>query len=316
MLEKTHKIQELDKALGLNYRKQFEIAQTLNDAAVLADYHNWQKIRLNSQGYSQKAINDYFDKLRQLLKAGKLKSQARKIDELFNQSMLYSSVEDTINTPQKRVLEKIEVLYIQFLFNQKIHKASELIAKSLKNGIDVRDIYLHVFQPALYQIGYLWQINQINIAQEHYFTAATQTIMLQLYPYVIKKKTKDRRVVAAGTSQNMHDIGIRMVADFFEMDGWASFFLGANNPTSAILDAIHYFSPHVLALSVSVSEQLKTAQETIKRIRSEPANKDVKIILGGRPINQSPDLYRKMNADGFGRDAQEAVQIANRLTGS
>ena len=36
------------------------------------------------------------------------------------------------------------------------------------NGISVKDIYLHVFQSSLYEIGRLWQENKITVAQEHY----------------------------------------------------------------------------------------------------------------------------------------------------
>lgn len=35
-----------------------------------------------------------------------------------------------------------------------------------------------------------------------------------------------------------HEIGMRMVADFFEMEGWDTYYLGANTPTRSILQTI------------------------------------------------------------------------------
>jgi len=63
----------------------------------------------------------------------------------------------------------------------------------------VRDVYLNVFQRSQHEIGRLWQMNQITVAQEHYCTAATQWIMVQLYPYVFGTERIGRRLVAAET---------------------------------------------------------------------------------------------------------------------
>ena len=102
----------------------------------------------------------------------------------------------------------------------------------------MRDVYLHVFQRSQYEIGRLWQSNQISVAQEHLCTAATQLIMSQLYPFIFGTERRNRRVVAACVGGDLHEIGIRMVADFFEMDGWDTFYLGANVPITDIVQTV------------------------------------------------------------------------------
>ena len=37
------------------------------------------------------------------------------------------------------------------------------------------------------------------------------------------------------------------------------------------------------------------------------------ILVGGYPFLLSPDLWRRVGADGFASDAQQAVQVANAL---
>ena len=78
-----------------------------------------------------------------------------------------------------------------------------------------------------------WQMNRLTVAQEHYCTAATQMIMSQLYPYIFEGERNGRVLVATCVAENLHEIGVRMVTDFFEMDGWDTFYLGANVPTAS-----------------------------------------------------------------------------------
>ena len=74
--------------------------------------------------------------------------------------------------------------------------ASQLILTAVARGVTVKDIYLHVFQRTQYEIGRLWQINRISVAQEHFCTAATQLIMSQLYPHIFRTERVGRRLVA------------------------------------------------------------------------------------------------------------------------
>ena len=63
------------------------------------------------------------------------------------------------------------------------------------------------------------------MAQEHYCTAATQLIMSQLYPYIFTTGKNGRVLVGTCVSGDLHEIGVRMVSDFFEMEGWDTFYL-------------------------------------------------------------------------------------------
>ena len=65
----------------------------------------------------------------------------------------------------------------------------------------------------LREVGRLWQMNRLSVAQEHYVTAATQLIMSQLYPLVFRTARRDRRIVAACVGGELHELGVRMVAD-------------------------------------------------------------------------------------------------------
>ncbi|MDZ7717010.1 MAG: B12-binding domain-containing protein [Balneolaceae bacterium] len=98
-------------------------------------------------------------------------------------------------------------------------KAARLIEKLVDDGTSIKDIYEHIFQKTQYEVGALWQTNQITVAHEHYCTAATQLIMSQLYPKIFTTEKTGKRLVSCSVGNELHEIGIRMVTDFFEMEG-------------------------------------------------------------------------------------------------
>ncbi|MFW6365598.1 MAG: cobalamin B12-binding domain-containing protein [Spirochaetota bacterium] len=208
------------------------------------------------------------------------------------------------------------LLYQQFLsllLSGDRHGASSLILNQVESGTPVKDIYLHVFQASQYEIGRLWEINRISVAQEHFCTAATQLVMSQLYSHVFSTEKTGYRMIAASIGGELHEIGIRMVADFFEMAGWDTYYMGANTPTDTIIQAIRSLKTDLLALSVSMPFNLNDVVGVIRRVHEELADSNIKILVGGRPFNVSRDLWTKVGADGYAPNAEEAIIVADRL---
>jgi methanogenic corrinoid protein MtbC1 len=203
--------------------------------------------------------------------------------------------------------------YLAALLTGERRVASNMIMTAVERGAPIHDIYLLVFQRVLHEIGRLWQCNRISVAQEHYCTACTQTIMSQLYPYIFSGKRNGHRLVGTCVGGDLHEIGVRMVADFFEMAGWDTFYLGANVPIAGILQQVAERTPHVLAVSATLSSHLQAVADLIAAARA--TENPPRILVGGRPFNSLPDLWRDVGADGCGRDAAEAIVIAERWVG-
>jgi methanogenic corrinoid protein MtbC1 len=201
--------------------------------------------------------------------------------------------------------------YLDVLLRSDRSTARQLILDAVKEGIGVKDIYLGVFEPVQREVGRLWQTHRISVAQEHYCSASTQFIMSHLYPYIFNSKKNGRCLVATSVGNELHEIGIRMVADFFEMDGWDTIYLGANMPMEGIIQAIKEQKTDVLALSTTMTFHLSQIAELITQTRlSAP---EIKILVGGYPFNSSPTLWQHFGADGYGGNAEQAIEVANRL---
>jgi MerR family transcriptional regulator, light-induced transcriptional regulator len=210
-------------------------------------------------------------------------------------------------------LSLLAIQYQRALLRGERQVASRLVVDAVGRGTPVGDIYLQVFQPSQYEVGRLWQIDSISVAQEHYCTAATQLVMSQLYPHLFTGSRIGRTMVATCVASDLHELGARMVADFFEMAGWDTYYLGASTPHASVIDAVVERKADLLAISATIAYHVRGVEALITAVREDPRCARVKILVGGYPFNRAPELWRQVGADGSARDAQEAVAVAGRL---
>ncbi len=180
-------------------------------------------------------------------------------------------------------------------------------------GAPIRDVYLEVFQASQIEIGRLWETNRITVAQEHFCTAVTQMAMSQLYDRIFCSERAGRGLVATCVHGDLHELGVRMVSDFFEMEGWDTWYLGADTPVAGVIDTVADRKADVLAVSASLASHVRQVAETIEAFRASDACRDVIILAGGRPFNAVPDLWKRVGADGGAADARGAVEVVARM---
>ena len=156
-------------------------------------------------------------------------------------------------------------------------------------------------------------MQDISVAQEHYCTAATQLIMSQLYPHIFSVASTGGTLVATCVSGDLHEIGVRMVADFFEMEGWNTYYLGANTPTDEVVGALIERKADILAISATISGHLRAVSALINAVRANEACRHVTILVGGYPFMATSDLWRQIGADGTAPDAQDAIALASQF---
>lgn len=208
---------------------------------------------------------------------------------------------------------KIARQYIDALLKGDRRTASKIVMDAVNNNVPVKRIYLDVFQNSQYEIGRLWLSNQISVATEHFCSAATQSIMAQLYPHIFSTNRVGQTLVAACVGGELHEIGIRMVTDFFEMEGWDTYYLGANSPASGILKAVEENEANVVGLSAAMPYHRSLLRETIQQIRNSSTGKNVKILIGGNALNHDKDKWGDFGADGYAPNAEKAVEVASQL---
>lgn len=179
--------------------------------------------------------------------------------------------------------------YLQHLIKGERRQCSLLAKSYVQSGNSVMDLYEDVFKKALYEVGRLWETNKISVATEHMATAITEGILNELYAEFSFDKPIQKKVVVACVENELHQVGVKMVADVFEMNGWESFFLGTGVPTTELIRYLHEVKPDVLAISLSVFFNYASFIKMLKEIsHSMPG---LVILVGGQafthlPVNQ------------------------------
>jgi methanogenic corrinoid protein MtbC1 len=285
------------------------------DPTLFSHYIAWVRSLFNGLGLPENALVSTLDSTREVLQRELSSKAAIQTSQYIDEALHYlneAPLQPPSHMAEEGPLTKLAERFLKLLLETRLGEARALILQAVEEGVGVDDIYLEIFQRSQREIGRLWQLNRISVAQEHYCTAATQLIMAQLYPYIFGTEKTGKRLVAACAGGELHELGVRMVADMFEMSGWDTYYLGANVPARSIDLALAEYEAQVLALSMTMTFHLKNLMEIISTVRSGEY-RDVKILVGGYPFNISPHLWKKVEADGYARDAREAIRVADTL---
>jgi methanogenic corrinoid protein MtbC1 len=281
------------------------------DPAILADYISWLVGLFDSLGFGAGTALTTFRFL------GAAAAAALSGPESGILLAFIDTAIDLARTPateaEPAMADPRAVTYLGHILGERRKAAVDYIMSLHSDGVPLKDIYLSVFGPVQRELGRLWQTRKIGVAQEHYGTAITQLAMARLYPALFSGERKSRRMAAAGVGGELHELGIRMVADFFEMDGWDSRYYGANLPPAELAKAVASDKPDLLCLSATMPWHVQDLKETITAVRSIPGMAALPILAGGRPFVVSPDLWRSIGADGTAATAQGALKLAEKL---
>jgi methanogenic corrinoid protein MtbC1 len=136
---------------------------------------------------------------------------------------------------QSKVLRELQSQYLEALRLGSGRQADRVVQTALDQAIPVGEVYLDIFQPVAYEIGQLWQRNEFSVAQEHLATAIMERQMGDIHALFRATQIRARTLVLGCVAEEWHRLGARMVADFFEQDGWTVHYLGAAVPTETLV---------------------------------------------------------------------------------
>lgn len=170
--------------------------------------------------------------------------------------------------------------YVEHLLKGEGRHCEEIVRSLLERDISVKSLYVDLFQRSMYEVGDLWEHNRISVAVEHLATSVTQKLMNVVYPLLFAGEKTGRKAAIACVANEYHQLGSRMVADIFELNGWDGYFLGSDTPVPDLLDFIEVKEVDILCLSVSVTFNFAVLNRTIETIRH--AGSRIPVLLGGQ----------------------------------
>lgn len=287
-----------------------------SEPKLFVDYIAWAKVMLASRNVPSEDLANHLQVVRDVV-ADAVPSEMRELIRGYINTALshlpqypaqvLSFLEDG------EPLAEIAKSYLAALLRYERHAATQLILDAVDAGTSVKDIYCHVFEPCQREIGRLWQVNMVSVAQEHYCTASTQLAMALLYPRMFaQKRTRIGTLVAACVPGELHEIGSRLVCDLLEMEGWDTVYLGASVPVTALLDTVKACHADILAISASMTFHINAVRQLILALRGSNIAPPPKILVGGYAFRLAPELWRDVGADGFAKDSLETIELLKK----
>jgi 5-methyltetrahydrofolate--homocysteine methyltransferase len=129
-----------------------------------------------------------------------------------------------------------------------------------------------------------------------------------------EKPTEPLGKVLMGTVEgDIHDIGKDVVVFMLEANGFEVIDLGVDVSPDAFVQKIGETRPDVVGMSGLLTLAFQSMKETVDAIREAGLRDEVKIMLGGAPVDEHVQEYS--GADGWGKDAMEAVALARQWVG-
>ncbi|NTU83926.1 MAG: hypothetical protein HGA45_31900 [Chloroflexales bacterium] len=205
--------------------------------------------------------------------------------------------------------------YLQALVAGSGRKADHVVEAALDLALPPQRIYLDIFQPTAYAVGQLWQRNKVSVAQEHLATAILERQMGELHPLFRPARQRPHTLVLGCVPDEWHRVGSRMVADFFEADGWTVHYLGANVPIGELVGIARESAADLVGLSAEMLFNLTRVAELVRALGKSGLD-GIPVIAGGMPFIAQPELARALNLRGSADHAESAVSLANSIVGA
>jgi MerR family transcriptional regulator, light-induced transcriptional regulator len=168
---------------------------------------------------------------------------------------------------------------------------------------DIVTLYNEVLSPALTEPVCLSTQKSICIWEEHVRTSIVRTVIENCFLFVSKERDQKYKspprgkVILVCPTEELHEIGARMVMDYFTLCGFSVTFIGANTPQDEIVSAIQYLKPVYVAISITNYYNLVAARYAVQRICSQKGALNFQVILGGLACRYHPETCREMGAD-------------------
>ena len=192
-------------------------------------------------------------------------------------------------------VDQVYAAYLECLLHGDQRGCGIIVQRLLTEGISFENLYIDLFQKAMYHTGDLWMKNRISVATEHLITSITLSMMTLVHPLLLNAPRNGKKAVVTCVDGELHQVGGRMVSDMFELHGWDSYFLGANTPVEGLLEMLGEKQPDVLCFSVSLSSHISQFNETVEKVRTRFP--DLSILAGGQAflhntaeVNSDPSL--------------------------
>ena len=189
----------------------------------------------------------------------------------------------------------------------------EFTKAALLEGIKAEELLNEVLMPAIGQVGELFEKGKYFLPQLIAGAEAMKMAIEVLEPHLAgDDQSEDMPVIVIATVEgDIHDIGKNLVALMLKNCGFKVVDLGKDVPAPVILEKAKEHGAQIIALSALMTTTMVEMKKVVRLVKEQKM--DVKVMIGGAVTTR--EYAEEIGADGFSKDAAEAVKLAKKLCG-
>ena len=210
-------------------------------------------------------------------------------------------------------LRELREDYRRLIREGRFDRALEILIEGFLRGIPVVEIFGKIIEPVLIEIGTQWEGGEITAVREHLYTEKIRGHIEMVAYNAPKNRAKGIRCAAAAVGGEMHTLGLLMISNLLELEGFEVFYLGTNTPAPELVRLCIDESIRILALSVTMDYHINALSSLIDAVRSEPALRTLKILAGGSAVNRNPEVWKTSGADGYATGIDSILEEIRRV---
>lgn len=214
---------------------------------------------------------------------------------------------------QAAVEQSVEQLLKEAVLKGNKKGITDITKKALEEGRAAKQLLDDVLLPAINEVGELFDKGKYFLPQLIASAEAMKTSIEYLEPLLTEGGQREEisTIVIATVEGDIHDIGKNPVTLMLKNYGFRVIDLGKDVSKETIVQAAKEHNAQIIALSALMTTTMQQMRHVIEYAKEQGVN--AKIIIGGAVITQ--DYADEIGADGYSKDAADAVKLAQRLLG-
>lgn len=160
------------------------------------------------------------------------------------------------------------------------------VARDYESKTSLSDFYEKILKPVMYEIGTLWENNELDIGVEHVCSNIANKAIHKLSD-LNKHDEKMEKIIICTPDGELHNIACNIMESILLERGYRVSNISPSIPTESIVREVRDTNPSVILVSVTLQDNIGSAIRLVKKLSSDF---EIPILLGGFAINNcNPD---------------------------